>query len=106
MKISLNWLKEFVNLDGFTPDQVSEMLTDLGLEVEGVETFESVKGGLKGIVVGEVKTCGKHENADKLSVTTVDVGGSDLLNIVCGAPNVAAGQKVLVATVGLSLIHI
>lgn len=103
MKLSLNWLKEFVNLDGFTPDQVSEMLTDLGLEVEGMETFESVKGGLKGIVVGEVKTCGKHENADKLSVTTVDVGGPELLSIVCGAPNVAAGQKVLVATVGTTI---
>ncbi len=103
MKISLNWLKEYIDLDGFTPDQISEMLTDLGLEVEGMETFESVKGGLKGIVVGEVKTCGKHENADKLSVTTVDVGGADLLNIVCGAPNVAAGQKVLVATVGTTI---
>lgn len=103
MKISLNWLKEYINLDGFTPEQISEMLTDLGLEVEGQETFESVRGGLKGIVVGEVKSREKHENADKLSVTTVDVGAADLLHIVCGAPNVAAGQKVLVATVGTTI---
>lgn len=73
------------------------------MEVEGLEKFQSIKGGLEGIVVGEVKTCRKHENADKLSVTTVDIGAEELLPIVCGAPNVAAGQKVVVATVGTTL---
>lgn len=103
MKVSLNWLKQYIDLTDFTPDQVSEMLTDLGLEVEGVEVFESIEGGLEGIVIGEVKTCEKHPNADKLSLTTVDVGQKELLSIVCGAPNVAAGQKVMVATVGTML---
>lgn len=103
MKVSLNWLKQYIDLTDFTPDLVSEMLTDLGLEVEGVEVFESIEGGLEGIVIGEVKTCEKHPNADKLSLTTVDVGQKELLSIVCGAPNVAAGQKVMVATVGTML---
>ena len=85
-------------------DKLSEILTIIGLEVEGMEQIESVKGGLKGIVVGEVLTCGKHPGADKLSVTTVDLGnGEDPVQIVCGAPNVAAGIKVLVATVGTTL---
>ncbi|HEY9114672.1 MAG TPA: phenylalanine--tRNA ligase subunit beta, partial [Bacteroidales bacterium] len=102
MKISYNWLKEYINLD--TPaEELSVILTDIGLEVEGIEEFQSVKGGLEGVVIGEVKTCGKHPNADKLSVTTVDVGNGKILPIVCGAPNVAAGQKVLVATVGTTL---
>ena len=102
MKLSYNWLKQYVDID-VNPDELSRILTDIGLEVEGMEKFQSVKGGLEGIVVGEVKTCGKHPDADKLSVTTVDVGGDQLLPIVCGAPNVAAGQKVLVATVGTVL---
>ncbi len=102
MKISYNWLKQYINLD-VSPEVVSKVLTDTGLEVEGTEVFQTVAGGLQGIVVGEVLTCSKHENADKLSVTTVDIGGGIVLPIVCGAPNVAAGQKVLVATVGTRL---
>ncbi len=102
MKISYNWLKQYIDLD-ISPDDLSPILTDIGLEVEGLEKFQSVKGGLAGIVIGEVKTCEKHPNADKLSLTTVDVGGEELLPIVCGAPNVASGQKVVVATVGTTL---
>lgn len=102
MKISLNWLKTYIDLDLSTED-ISDALTTIGLEVEGVEEVESVKGGLRGVVVGHVKTCDKHPNADKLSLTTVDIGGEEDVQIVCGAPNVAAGQKVLVATVGTSL---
>ncbi len=102
MKISYNWLKEYLSID-LTPDKLSELLTDCGLEVEGLEKWQSVKGGLEGFVIGEVKTCEKHPDADRLSVTTVDVGGENLLPIVCGAPNVATGQKVVVATVGTTL---
>ncbi|WP_396601266.1 phenylalanine--tRNA ligase subunit beta [Algibacter sp. R77976] len=102
MKISYNWLKQFLNTD-WTPEQTSELLTDLGLEVEGLEAYQSVKGGLEGVVVGEVLTCIKHPNADKLKVTTVNIGGESPLQIVCGAPNVAAGQKVPVATIGTTL---
>lgn len=97
MKISLNWLKDYIDIPS-TADELSEILTDLGLEVEGMEEVQSVPGGLAGLVVGEVLTCGKHPNADRLSVTTVDVGAEAPLHIVCGAPNVAAGQKVVVAT--------
>ncbi len=102
MKISYNWLKQFLKID-WTPEQTSELLTDLGLEVEGVEAYQSVKGGLEGIIVGEVLTCIKHPNADKLKLTTVNIGGESPLQIVCGAPNVAAGQKVPVATIGTTL---
>lgn len=102
MKISYNWLKQFIKID-WTPEQTGELLTDLGLEVEGIDTYQSVKGGLEGIVVGEVLTCVQHSNADKLKVTTVDVGGDTPLQIVCGAPNVAVGQKVPVATIGTTL---
>ncbi|MEY8779943.1 phenylalanine--tRNA ligase subunit beta [Allomuricauda sp. XS_ASV26] len=102
MKISYNWLKQFVQID-WDAQKTGELLTDLGLEVEGIAQFESVKGGLKGIVVGQVLTCEKHPNADKLKLTTVDVGQEAPLQIVCGAPNVAAGQKVPVATVGTTL---
>ena len=102
MKISYNWLKQFLKTD-WTPEQTSELLTDLGLEVEGLETYQSVKGGLEGIIVGEVLTCVKHPNADKLKLTTVNIGGDAPLQIVCGAPNVAAGQKVPVATIGTTL---
>ena len=104
MKISYNWLKQYLDFD-LSPEELSELLTDCGLEVEGLEKWQSVKGGLEGVVIGEVKTCKKHPNADKLSVTTVDIGGDDLLPIVCGAPNVAAGQKVAVATVGTKLYN-
>jgi len=102
MNISYNWLKQFIQID-WEANQTAELLTDLGLEVEGVTPFESVKGGLKGIVVGHVLTCEKHPNADKLKLTTVDVGLGSPLQIVCGAPNVAAGQKVPVATIGTTL---
>jgi len=101
MKLSYNWLKQYIDLD-VDPHALSSILTDIGLEVEGMEHFQSVKGGLEGVVIGEVLTCKPHENADKLSVTTVKVG-DQVLPIVCGAPNVAAGQKVLVATVGTVL---
>jgi len=85
------------------PEKIGEILTDIGLEVEGIEQIESVKGGLEGLVVGEILTCEKHPNADKLNCTTVDVGGDEPLNIVCGAPNCTAGQKVIVATHGTTL---
>lgn len=102
MKISYNWLKTLINID-LTPEQIDEYLTSSGLEVEGIESFESIKGGLQGIVIGEVVEKEKHPDADKLSLTKVNVGGPELLSIVCGAPNVAAGQKVLVATIGAKL---
>ncbi len=102
MKISYNWLKDYLNID-LSPDELSVILTDIGLEVEGLEHTQAVAGGLAGLVIGEVKTAEKHPNADRLKVTTVDVGTEELLHIVCGAPNVAAGQKVVVATVGTML---
>lgn len=102
MKISYNWLKQFLQID-WDSQKTGELLTDLGLEVEGISHFESVKGGLKGVVVGHVLTCDKHPNADRLKLTTVDIGSEAPLQIVCGAPNVEAGQKVSVATVGTTL---
>lgn len=102
MKISYNWLKQFINID-WESRKTAKLLTDLGLEVEGITPFESVKGGLKGVVVGRVLTCEKHPNADKLKLTTVDIGSGDPLQIVCGAPNVAKGQLVPVATIGTKL---
>ena len=102
MKISYNWLKQYLKLD-LAAEETGVILTDLGLEVEGIEPFESVKGGLKGVVVGLVLECEKHPNADKLKVTKVDVGQEAPLQIVCGAPNVAKGQKVPVATIGTVL---
>ena len=102
MKISYSWLKRYVDFDT-APEELSVLLTDCGLEVEGLEKVQSIKGGLEGIVIGEVKTAEKHPNADKLTCTTVDVGAEELLSIVCGAPNVAAGQRVPVATVGATL---
>ncbi len=102
MKISYNWLKQFINTD-WDSNKIAELLTDLGLEVEGIEKFESIKGGLEGIVVGHILSCEKHTNADKLKVTTVDIGNDPPLQIVCGAPNVAKGQKVPVATIGTTL---
>ncbi len=102
MKISYNWVKQFIQLD-WNAEKTGELLTDLGLEVEGIEKYESVQGGLEGIVVGHVVTCVQHPNADRLKVTTVDLGSGELVQIVCGAPNVAAGQKVPVATVGTTL---
>ncbi|MEX1190725.1 MAG: phenylalanine--tRNA ligase subunit beta [Brumimicrobium sp.] len=102
MKVSYKWLKSHVKTS-FSPEKVAEILTDTGLEVEGLEKVEAVKGGLEGVVIGKVLTCVPHENADKLKVTTVDVGKGENLQIVCGAPNVAEGQKVVVATVGTTL---
>ncbi len=101
MKISFNWLKDYINISE-SPEKVAQWLTDCGLEVEGIEKTESVKGGLKGLVIGEVISCAKHPDADKLSITRVNIG-DQTLPIVCGAPNVAAGQKVVVATVGTTL---
>lgn len=102
MKISYNWLKEYIDID-LSPEKVAEILTQTGLEVAGIEQVDSVKGGMEGLVIGEVVTCEKHPNSDHLSKTTVDTGTGELLNIVCGAPNVAAGQKVVVAPVGATL---
>ncbi|MDG1056824.1 MAG: phenylalanine--tRNA ligase subunit beta, partial [Flavobacteriaceae bacterium] len=102
MKISYNWIKQYVNTE-WSPEKTSELLTDLGLEVEGTEVFQSVKGGLEGIVVGEVLDCTQHPNADRLKLTSVNVGDNEPLKIVCGAPNVAKGQKVAVATIGATL---
>lgn len=102
MKIADSWLKKYITTD-LSTEKISEYLTDIGLEVEGADPFESVKGSLEGIVVGKVLTCEKHPNADKLSVTTVDLGNENIVQIVCGAPNVAAGQTVPVATVGTKI---
>lgn len=102
MKVSYNKLKEYTGIQA-APEEVARILTNCGLEVEGIEAWENIPGGLKGIVIGEVKSCAKHPNADKLTLTKVDVGGDRLLDIVCGAPNVAEGQKVLVATEGTTL---
>ena len=102
MKISYNWLKQFIKLD-WEAEKTGELLTDLGLEIEGIASYQSIQGGLKGVVVGHVLTCEQHPNADKLRVTTVDLGKDEPVQIVCGAPNVAAGQKVPVATIGTIL---
>jgi phenylalanyl-tRNA synthetase beta chain len=99
MKISYNWIKDYLKID-LEPSEVAEILTDIGLEIEGTEEWVSIKGGLEGVVIGEVLTCKKHPDADKLSVTTVNIGSPQPLHIVCGAPNVATGQKVPVATIG------
>jgi phenylalanyl-tRNA synthetase beta chain len=102
MKISCNWLKSYIETS-LTPEEMAEILTSTGLEVEGIHPWESVRGGLKGVVIGHVITCDKHPDADKLTVCKVDVAGEAPLNIVCGAPNVAPGQKVPVALVGATL---
>ena len=102
MKISLNWLKEYLKID-LDVEEICEILTSIGLEVAGYEQIESIKGGLKGLVIGEVKTCEAHPDSDHLHITTVDLGDGRLTPIVCGAPNVAAGQKVVVATIGTVL---
>jgi phenylalanyl-tRNA synthetase beta chain len=101
MKISYNWLKEFLDFD-LSATEISELLTYGGLEVEGLELFQSIPGGLKGLVIGEVLSCTRHPNADKLTITKVDTG-TEILQIVCGAPNVAQGQKVVVALPGATL---
>ncbi|HOH54816.1 MAG TPA: phenylalanine--tRNA ligase subunit beta [Paludibacteraceae bacterium] len=102
MNISYNWLKEYININ-LPVEEVSQILTSIGLEVGSVEEVQTVKGGLEGLVIGEVLTCVPHENSDHLHVTTVNIGSGEPLQIVCGAPNVAAGQKVVVATIGTKL---
>ena len=103
MNVSYKWLKEYIDFD-LTPQQVSDALTSLGLEVDALEEVETIKGGLKGLVVGKVLTCEPHPNSDHMHTTTVDLGnGQAPVQIVCGAPNVAAGQKVIVATIGTKL---
>lgn len=102
MKISYNWLKNYIDTD-VNPENISEILTDSGLEIDGMEKIQTVKGGLEGLVVGEVLTKEKHPDADKLNCTTINVGGEESLNIVCGASNLEVGQKVVVATIGTTL---
>ena len=102
MNISYNWLKEYVNFD-LTPDETAAALTSIGLETGGVEEVQTIKGGLEGLVIGEVLTCEEHPNSDHLHITTVNLGDGEPVQIVCGAPNVAAGQKVVVATLGTKL---
>jgi phenylalanyl-tRNA synthetase beta chain len=105
MTISYNWLSEYLP-EKLDPEKLSKILTSIGLEVESLEKYEALKGGLKGLVIGEVLECTKHPDADKLSITSVDVAGEQALQIVCGAPNVAVGQKVVVATVGTTIYPI
>ncbi len=102
MKISYNWLKQYINTD-LAPEEISNLLTNCGLEVESIEQFESIKGSLDGLIIGKVIACEKHPDADRLSLTKVDIGNSEPLGIVCGAPNVKAGQYVVVATIGATL---
>ncbi len=102
MKISYHWLKNLIPLTE-SPEEIGQKLTQTGLEVENIKIYQPIKGGLEGLVIGEVQSCEKHPEADRLSITKVDVGADALLDIVCGAPNVAAGQKVVVATVGATL---
>jgi phenylalanyl-tRNA synthetase beta chain len=102
MNISYNWLKQYIDTD-LTPEELSKALTSIGLETGGIEKVQTIKGGLEGLVIGEVLTCDEHPNSDHLHVTTVNVGAAEPLKIVCGAPNVAAGQKVVVATIGTVL---
>lgn len=102
MKISYNWLKQFIQTE-LTPQELSLILTNIGLEVESLEKVQPVVGGLEGLVVGHVLTCIQHPNADRLRVTTVNVGAAEAIQVVCGAPNVAEGQKVIVATVGTTV---
>ena len=112
MIISYNWLHEYlpVGLAGLPekiePGKLSKILTSIGLEVETMEKYESIKGGLQGLVIGEVLECEKHPGADKLTITKVNTGEAEPLQIICGAPNVAAGQKVVVATVGSTIYPI
>ena len=116
MTISYNWLSEYLPClpdrqatgqaglpEKIDPEKLSKILTSIGLEVESLEKYEDIKGGLQGLVIGEVLECEKHPDADKLTLTKVNIGGAEPLQIVCGAPNVAAGQKVVVATVGTTI---
>src|SRR5215217_6853396 len=102
MTISYKWLSEYLPVQ-LEAERLSKILTSVGLEVEKMETFEEIKGGLKGLLIGEVLETEQHPNADKLKLTKVNVGHGELLQIVCGAPNVSSGQKVIVATVGTTI---
>src|SRR3954468_16396662 len=102
MTISYNWLSEYLP-GNINPQRLSEILTGIGLEVESLHEFETIKGNLQGLVIGEVVACEKHPNADKLKLTKVNIGNGRIANIVCGAPNVAIGQKVVVAPVGATI---
>src|SRR5580658_9246830 len=102
MTISYNWLCDYLPVK-IEPERLSRILTSVGLEVESLEKYEAVKGGLKGLVIGEVLECGPHPNADKLKLTRVNAGGPEAVSIVCGASNVAAGQKVVVAVPGTTI---
>src|SRR5689334_24451581 len=103
MTISYKWLCDYLPAEGTEPEKLSRILTSIGLEVESMHAYEEVKGGLKGLIIGEVLSTEKHPNADKLTLTRVDTGNGEPLQIVCGAPNVAAGQKVVVAPVGATI---
>ena len=102
MKISFNWLKDYIECD-LTPEALAQALTSIGLEVDSLEEVEEIPGGLKGVIVAEVVECVDHPDSDHLHITKLNVGEPELLQVVCGAPNVAAGQKVLLATVGTVL---
>ena len=102
MNISYKWLKEYVDFS-LSPNEVADALTSIGLEVDGVEEVQAIKGGLRGLVVGHVLTCEPHPNSDHMHICSVDLGGEAPVQIVCGAHNVAAGQKVVVATLGTTL---
>lgn len=105
MNISYNWLKDYLDFS-LTPEEVSSALTSIGLETGGIEEVQAVKGGLEGLVIGKVLTCEAHPNSDHLHITTVDLGDGVPTQIVCGAPNVAAGQHVVVATTELSFMQV
>src|SRR5688572_15544807 len=105
MNISYNWLRQYIDFQ-HSPEQLGILLTGCGLEVESIEPFESVKGGLQGLIVGEVLETAKHPNADRLTVTKVNLGNGTVSQIVCGAPNVASGQKVVVATPGITIFPV
>lgn len=102
MNISYKWLKEYVDFS-LSPNEVADALTSIGLEVDGVEEVQAIRGGLRGLVVGHVLTCEPHPNSDHMHICSVDLGGEAPVQIVCGAHNVAAGQKVIVATLGTTL---
>ena len=102
MKLSYNWLKDYLEMD-LTPAQVAEAMTSIGIEVDSLEEQEEIPGGLAGVVVAKVVECEAHPDSDHLHITKVDAGGEELLTVVCGAPNVAAGQKVLFAQIGTVL---
>ena len=102
MTISYNWLSEYLP-EKVDPEKLSKILTSIGLEVESLERYEDIKGGLKGLIIGKILACTKHPDADKLTITSVEIGNDQPLQIVCGAPNVAVGQKVIVALIGTTI---